>query len=874
MLDDQYLPEKFEDTLYKEMCNFFNVKREINKKPYTIMMPPPNITGSLHLGHALTYTLQDVLVRFKRQCGKDVLWQPGTDHAGIATQMIVERQLEESGLTRQGIGREVFLEEVWKWRQKSGDNIVKQQRHLGISPNWERSCFTMDPSLSRAVTKAFVTLYNDGLIYRAKRLVNWDCKLKTALSDLEVINKEEKGFMYFIRYPFSHNPTEGLTIATTRPETLFGDTAIIVHPQDKRYQPYIGKKVKLPLTNREIFVIADEHSDPEKGTGVVKITPAHDFNDFNVGTRHNLESISIFTEDGFLNENVPSSFQGLQIKEARDKVIKTLEQEGLLIKIEPHTLMIPYSDRSGEEIQPLVTNQWFLDAKILAEPALKAVEEGHVSFIPKQWENTYFEWLRNIQPWCISRQIWWGHILPVWYGPDHTIFVEETEELAYKKALNHYGHKVTLKRETDVLDTWFSSALWPFSTLGWPDQTPELSRYYPTDILVTGFDIIFFWVARMMMMGFYFMKAPPFHTIYIHALVRDEKGQKMSKTKGNVIDPLDLAKDYGTDALRFTLLSMASPGRDIKLGLSSIELSRNFITKIWNCGKFLELKGCVYNPSFNFKEAQHPLNRWIIRELITLTGIVSENLELYRFDWACQAIQKFFRNAFCDFYVETLKVLLNEENHNSDIVSETKEASLWVFMEFLKITQCFMPFVTEKLWREFYPKAPNLLFLTPWPSYNFKEDDFLKEKKEIEECIEIIEEVRSLRGIVGISPALKIGFFSEGPSTPLIKKHWGWISFLARLSSFQKEETPTFCFSFKENLIELQIQESVNKDEIKDILSKKGKKLEHEILHLSKKLENSIYKKAKPDQWKEDETLHQEKEKALARLIQLISLNK
>ena len=597
MLEKTYQPKDVEERHYAEWeesgafeCGLSAKAAgrgdKANADPYTIVIPPPNVTGSLHMGHALNNTLQDILIRYQRMKGRDALWQPGTDHAGIATQMVVERMLAEDGETRHDYGRDKFIDKVWEWKAESGGTITRQLRRLGASCDWSRERFTMDEGLSLAVRKVFVDLYKQGLIYRDKRLVNWDPKLHTAISDLEVEQRELTGKLWYFKYPIEDRDGEFLTVATTRPETMLGDVAVAVHPDDERYKDLVGKNCILPIVGRKLVIVADEYADPEKGSGAVKMTPAHDFNDFEVGRRHNLKLVNIFDENANLNDNVPDHYKGLDRFEARDKVVAEIESLGLLEKIEDNEMTVPYGDRSGVVIEPWLMDQWFVDAARLAGPAITAVEQGETKFVPQQWENTYYEWMRNIQPWCVSRQIWWGHQIPAWFGPDGEIFVEMTEEEARAAARDVYGREVELTQDPDVLDTWFSSALWPFSTLGWPDATPEVERYYQTDVLITGFDIIFFWVARMMMMGIHFMGEVPFRTVYIHALVRDEQGQKMSKSKGNVIDPLELIETYGADALRFTLTAFAAQGRDVRLSESRVEGYRNFCTHIWNAARF------------------------------------------------------------------------------------------------------------------------------------------------------------------------------------------------------------------------------------------------------------------------------------------------
>ncbi|HEV3396742.1 MAG TPA: valine--tRNA ligase, partial [Xanthobacteraceae bacterium] len=632
MIEKTYQPSEVEARIYAawEAAGAFRAGRpeRAGARPYCIVIPPPNVTGTLHMGHALNSTLQDVLVRFERMRGRDVLWQPGTDHAGIATQMVVERQLmERQEPDRFALGRDEFIKRVWAWKEESGGAITRQLKRLGASCDWSRERFTMDEGLSRAVAKVFVDLYKAGLIYKDKRLVNWDPKLRTAISDLEVQQVEVKGHLWYIKYPIEGLENTYITVATTRPETMLGDTAVAVHPDDERYRHLIGKRAVLPLVGRRIPIVADEYSDPEKGTGAVKVTPAHDFNDFEVGKRHALPLVNIFTADAQLElknntaflHDVPASadleetlaLHGLDRFAARKIVVARMEAKGLVDMVEPHVHTVPHADRSAAVVEPFLTDQWFADAKVLAKPAIEAVRRGRTTFVPKNWEKTYFDWMENIQPWTISRQLWWGHQIPAWYAEDGKVFVALSEADAKAEAAKHYGREVPLTRDEDVLDTWFSSALWPFSTLGWPDATPELARYYPTDTLVTGFDIIFFWVARMMMMGLRFMEEVPFATVYIHALVRDERGAKMSKSKGNVIDPLHLIDDYGADALRFTLAAMAAQGRDIKLATSRVEGYRNFATKLWNAARFAEINGCARAPGFDPGSARETLNRWI-----------------------------------------------------------------------------------------------------------------------------------------------------------------------------------------------------------------------------------------------------------------------
>jgi valyl-tRNA synthetase len=737
--------------------------------------------------------------------GRDVLWQPGTDHAGIATQMVVERQLmERQEPSRRDLGREEFLKRVWAWKAESGGTIITQLKRLGASCDWSRERFTMDEGLSRAVLKVFVELYRAGLIYKDKRLVNWDPKLLTAISDLEVQQVEVKGHLWHIRYPIEgkkfdpSDPATFITVATTRPETMLGDTAVAVHPEDERYRHLVGKHAILPLVGRRIPIVADEYSDPEKGTGAVKITPAHDFNDFEVGRRHKLPLINVLDTEGRLrlwqNEeflrDVPASpelsetlvLNGIDRFVARKKIVERLEEQGLLVKIEPHTHMVPHGDRSAVVIEPYLTDQWYVDAKTLAQPAIAAVRQGKTRFVPKNWEKTYFDWMENIQPWCISRQLWWGHQIPAWYGPDDKVFVALTEAEAKEQALAHYGREVALRRDEDVLDTWFSSALWPFSTLGWPDPMPEVVRYYPTDVLVTGFDIIFFWVARMMMMGLHFRKEVPFRDVYIHALVRDERGAKMSKSKGNVIDPLNLIDDYGADALRFTLAAMAAQGRDIKLSTQRVEGYRNFVTKLWNACRFAEINQCATVAGFDPKSAKETLNRWIAHETARAAREVTQAIEAYRFNEAAGALYRFVWNIYCDWYLELAKPLL--QGADGPAKDETRAMTAWARDAILKLLHPFAPFVTEELWRvtaEGGPAREGLLALSAWPELPDLAD--AEAEAEIGWVIDLVTAIRSVRAEMNVTAEIPLVLVAASPATQARAARWGeFVRRLARLS--------------------------------------------------------------------------------------------
>ena len=742
MMDKRFDSKSIEKKWYKKWLESgaFASDNKSSKLPYVIMMPPPNVTGSLHIGHALTFTIQDILIRFHRMLGYDVLWQPGTDHAGIATQMVVERELAKSDITRHSLGRDKFIEKVWEWKEHSGGEITKQLRALGASPDWEKERFTMDEGLSKAVNYVFVKLYKEGLIYRDKRLVNWDPKLSTAISDLEVEQKEMEGNFWYFNYPIEDSD-EFLTIATTRPETMLGDTAVAVNPDDERYQHLRGKNVILPILNKPIPIIFDKYSDPEKGSGAVKITPAHDFNDFEVGKRHNLEVINILNHDATINENGTKEFEGLDRFEARKKVVDVFKSLNLFVKKEKITHTVPHGDRSNVIIEPWLMDQWYVDAAILAKPAIKAVKEERTKFVPRNWDKTFFEWMNNIQPWCVSRQLWWGHRIPAWFGPDNKIFVESNQTDAEKAAEEYYGKKVILNQDEDVLDTWFSSALWPFSTLGWPDKTPDLEKYYPTSVLVTGFDIIFFWVARMMMMGIHFMdKEVPFKEIYIHALVRDDKGQKMSKSKGNVLDPLVLSEQYGADSLRFTLTAMAAQGRDIKLSEERIAGYRNFSTKIWNGCKFLEFNDCILDLNTNLNEIHLPVNKWIVHLHNQLNIKVKASIQDYKFNDAADVIYQFIWKDYCDWYIEFIKPILVNNNDQTSMI-ETRFVSINVMKNVLLMLHPIMPYVTEEIFEKLF-KSPQLVISSAWPELMFKD---LNLTNSIDLSIKLISEVRSLR---------------------------------------------------------------------------------------------------------------------------------
>ena len=850
-LDKTYTPAALEARIYEnwEKNGCFEAGRVPDAAPYTIVIPPPNVTGSLHMGHALNNTLQDILCRFERMRGRDVLWQVGTDHAGIATQMVVERQLAERGKkNRRDIGREAFIEQVWQWKEESGSTITRQLRRLGASCDWSRERFTMDAGLSKSVLQTFITLYEQNLIYKDKRLVNWDCALLTAISDLEVETREIVGHLWHFNYPLEDGSGH-ITVATTRPETMLGDSGVAVHPDDTRFSHLIGQNVVLPIVGRKIPIVADSYADPEQGSGAVKITPAHDFNDFEVGKRNNLALINMFDQHACVDlsdaafDDMPDKqgWHGLPREAARERVVAALEKLGLLNKIDDHVLMVPFGDRSGQIIEPWLTDQWYVNAAELAKPALAAVKRGDTKFVPQNWEKTYFDWMENIQPWCISRQLWWGHQIPAWYAPDGKIFVAESEAQAQAKADAHYGAPTVLTRDEDVLDTWFSSALWPFSTLGWPEQTPELKRHYKTDVLVTGFDIIFFWVARMMMMGLHFMEEVPFHTIYIHALVRDEAGAKMSKSKGNVIDPLDLIDTYGADALRFTLAAMAAMGRDIKLSESRVAGYRNFGTKLWNAARFCEMNGCFTANDFDPAQAQTPLTQWLVGEAVRTQNAVTQALENYRFNDAANHVYHFIWHSFCDWYVELAKPILQKEDTAEK--KHLQAASRWALEQALHLLHPFMPFVTEELWHKTGTRQADLM-LDAWPNLD---SDLINATAdaEIDWLIAMIGEIRSIRAELNVPASAQISLMLIAPEQMIktrLKEHGQILQKLARLSEVTTPDTPPKQGAVQsvvgDTTLALLLDDVIDFATERARLTKEIGKVEGEIKKLSSKLNN------------------------------------
>jgi valyl-tRNA synthetase len=937
MIENRYVPGAVEGRIYAawEAAGAFRAGRPERAKaePYCIVIPPPNVTGSLHMGHALNNTLQDILCRFERMRGKDVLWQPGTDHAGIATQAVVERQLmERQQPGSREMGREAFIKRVWEWKAESGGAIIDQLKRLGASCDWSRERFTMDEGLSRAVAKVFVELYRAGLIYKDKRLVNWDPKLKTAISDLEVQQVEVKGHLWHIKYPVE-GTDEFIVVATTRPETMLGDVAVAVHPDNERLKHLIGKTAILPLVGRRIPIIGDDYADPEKGTGAVKITPAHDFNDFEVGRRHDLPLINIFTADAALKLKGNSDFlshlrgvtdtgetdelvnwtietlDGLDRFAARKKIVERLEGRGLLEKVESNSHVVPHGDRSGAVLEPFLTDQWYVDAKTLAQPAIEAVRARKTVFVPAQWEATFFNWMENIQPWCISRQIWWGHQIPAWYGlkfegdkeaslDEFEIFVSDKAEGAVALAQDHYKRPVTVLlskpsdehelmdladaafdgapfpiwRDDDVLDTWFSSALWPFSTLGWPEETPELKRYYPTSVLSTGFDIIFFWVARMMMMGLHFMKEVPFRDVYLHALVRDASGAKMSKSKGNVIDPLELIDEYGADALRFTLAAMAAQGRDIRPSAQRVEGNRNFATKLWNAARFAEINGCTRDPDFTPRNAKETLTRWIAYETAKTGRDITAAIEAYKFNEAAAAAYRFVWNIFCDWYLELAKPVL--AGPDGAAKNETRAATAWALDEIFKLLHPFMPFITEELWRvtaEQGAKRDHVLALAAWPQHDGLDDDAAE--AEIGWVIDLVTAIRSVRSEMNIPPATQLPLVFAGASAATRARAARWSEFVQRLArvtdmSFaEKAPQGAVQLIVRSEVAALPLQGVIDLGAERTRLSKEMAKCDADIARVDQKLGNADFLKRAPEEVVEGE--REKRDEAQARKAKL-----
>jgi len=867
MLDKTFNPADVEGRIYAQWEASGAFKPGRGGEPFSIVIPPPNVTGRLHIGHALNNTLQDILARFERMRGKDVLWQPGTDHAGIATQLIVERQLAERQMSRVGLGREKFLEEVWKWKAESGGAIVEQQRRLGASADWSRERFTMDEGLSRAVTKVFVELYRQGLIYKDKRLVNWDPRLQTAVSDLEVENIELKGHLWFIRYPIEDSDFF-ITVATTRPETMLGDTAVAVHPDDPRYKALVGRHAVLPLTGRLIPIIADDYSDPEKGTGAVKITPGHDFNDFEVGKRHKLPLINILNKDGTLNDQVPVPYRGLSREEARKKVIADLEAAGHLEKTEAITHAVPHDEKTKTVVlEPLLTEQWYLNVDPLAAKAIAAVESGKTKFVPGNWTDVFYGWMRNIRPWCISRQLWWGHQIPVWYDADGKIYCAETEMEAMKLA----GGK-TLTRDPDVLDTWFSSALWPFSTMGWPDKTPELAKFYPTSVLVTAFDIIFFWVARMMMMGTHFLGDVPFKTVLIHNRVLDEAGAKMSKTKGNVVDPLTLIDAYGADALRFTLALAAGQNRDMRIGPTRVEGGRNFGTKFWNASRFCEMNGCVTVPDFDPAAVKQTVNKWIVAETASAAQSVTTYLKDLRFNEAAGAAYHFVYDVFCDWYLEIAKPLFGGEDEAAK--AETRATAAWARDNILKLLHPFMPFITEELWaRTSVTPRDSLLILAPWNDFDgFTED--AAAAKEMEWVIDLVKGVRSVRAEMNVPAGARIALLLTGAGEAAkqrLARNRDVILTLARLTTAETADAipkGSAQFVLEEATVALPLGDVIDFAKERARLEKDLKKAHEEIARFDAKLGNEQFVAKAPE-----EVLAEQREKRAEAAALAVRLN-
>ena len=891
-MEKTFQPQQIEDRWYKlwEQRGYFSPQGD--GAPYCIVIPPPNVTGRLHMGHGFQHAIMDALIRFHRMQGRQALWQVGTDHAGIATQMVVERQLAAAGTNRHEVGREAFVDKVWDWKEESGGIITQQLRRMGSSLDWSRERFTMDEQLSAVVEKVFVDLYKEGLIYRGNRLVNWDPQLHTAISDLEVISEEEDGQLWHFNYPIADSD-QHLTIATTRPETMLGDAAVAVHPEDERYTHLVGKFVDLPLCNRRIPIIADDYVDPEFGTGCVKITPAHDFNDYEMGKRHNLEVINILTDNASINDEAPETYRGLDRFDARKQIVADLEALGLLEKIEPHKLKVPRGDRSGVVIEPYLTHQWYVAIQSLADPAIKAVEDGDIEFVPKNWENTYFAWMRNIQDWCISRQLWWGHRIPAWYDEDNNVYVGHSE--ADVRAQHAIADSVVLRQDEDVLDTWFSSALWTFSTLGWPDDREYFDKFHPTDVLVTGFDIIFFWVARMIMMTLKFTGEIPFKKVYITGLVRDEHGQKMSKSKGNILDPIDLidgielnelvekrtadmmqpqlkekiarlTRDsfpegiaaYGTDALRFTYYSLAATGRDIKFDVGRTEGFRNFCNKIWNAARYAMINSEGKAIATDWDPAQFSnADRWILSRLELTTSDVLEAVGSYRFDLASQALHEFIWNEYCDWYLELSKPILWDEDNNPEAAQATRKVLLTVLERSLRLLHPFMPFLTEEIWQKLAPAlgiAGDSIMLQPYPEFDASNVDAAAQS-EIDWLKGIIVAIRNIRGEMDISPAKSISVFLRGGEEQgqnYLQSNLMYLQKLAKLENIEwlsaESEAPaaaTGLYGNVEVLVPLAGLIDVSAEQAR--LEKEIGKLEAGLKAVSGKLNNEKFVSNAPD---------------------------
>ena len=871
MSSDKYIHTEVENKIYSywEKNNLFKPRK--NKKSFSIVIPPPNITGSLHMGHALNNSIQDLLTRFHRMNNYETLWQPGTDHAGIATQALVEKKLKNDGIKKNELGRDKFIEKIWQWKNQYGDIIINQLKKLGCSCDWSRNAFTLDENLSKSVIKVFVELYKKKLIYKSKKLVNWDTILKTAISDLEVDQREVNSKLYHIRYPVEKSK-EFITIATTRPETMLGDTAIAVNPIDDRYKSLINKLVLIPFVDRKIRVIQDDFADPAQGTGAVKITPAHDFNDYEVGQRNNLEIINIFTSDGKINENAPKEFIGLDRFEARKKLLKKLKEEDFLVKEENIKNKIPYGDRSNSIIEPFLTEQWFVDAKKLSVKAKEVVNAKKINFFPENWSKTYFQWMDNIEPWCISRQLWWGHQIPAWYGPDKKIFVAINEKAAKAESKKYYNKDVNLTRDPDVLDTWFSSGLWPFATLGWPDDKEYVEKFYPTTVLVTGFDIIFFWVARMIMLGTEFLHKEPFKNIYVHALVRDEKGQKMSKSKGNVIDPLDLIEKYSADALRFTLLSMASPGRDVKLSEDRVKGYRNFLNKIWNVNNFLIKNKCTYNNIEKPSELKVNINKWVYSEFLSIKDEIQNNINGYRFDEAARNAYQFVWHSFCDWYLELSKTILFSNDQES--INEVRNVASYIYKEILIILHPFIPFITEEIWlkNKLDKNNSDFLMYANWSNEKSNKDS---DYEDVNILINIITSIRSFKNELGVSPGSLIDislkntskdtnkFFND--NNVVLKK-------LGRIQNILDKELDKSSASLVINgeLYKLYFDQDVDLNKIKQNLSNKYSKIKEEMDKINDRLSNKNFTDKAPKNIIDQEKTNFDNLEKDAKKIQLI----